>query len=157
RPALLQDGRGEPRRLRRARHGAVPAEREPDAEALLRGAGGRGRGPGRARRLGAAGDRGEGVRMRELQTEIEIAAPAERVWQVLADFGAYPEWNPFIRRVTGEARTGARLEAHFQPEGARGMTFRPTVLNAEPNRELRWLGRLWLPGLFDGEHAFVLE
>ncbi len=37
------------------------------------------------------------------------------------------------------------------------MSFRPTVLVAEPNRELRWLGRLWLPGLFDGEHSFVIE
>ncbi len=31
-------------------------------------------------------------------------------------------------------------------------TFRPTVLVAEPNRELRWLGRLFMPGPFDGEH-----
>ena len=37
------------------------------------------------------------------------------------------------------------------------MSFRPTVLVAEPNRELRWLGHLWLPGLFDGEHSFSIE
>lgn len=37
------------------------------------------------------------------------------------------------------------------------MTFRPTVLKAEPERELRWLGRLLLPGLFDGEHVFEIE
>jgi hypothetical protein len=37
------------------------------------------------------------------------------------------------------------------------MGFKPTVLRAEPNRELRWLGRLWLPRLFDGEHVFVIE
>ncbi len=36
-------------------------------------------------------------------------------------------------------------------------TFRPTVLVAEPNRELRWLGRLFMPGLFDGEHSFSIE
>jgi hypothetical protein len=34
------------------------------------------------------------------------------------------------------------------------MTIRPTVLAAEPERELRWTGRLVLPGLFDGEHRF---
>ena len=28
---------------------------------------------------------------------------------------------------------------------------------AEPDRELRWLGRVLLPGIFDGEHAFVIE
>jgi len=37
------------------------------------------------------------------------------------------------------------------------MTFRPTILKAEPERELRWLGRLLLPGLFDGEHVFEIE
>ena len=37
------------------------------------------------------------------------------------------------------------------------MTFKPKVLNAEPNRELRWLGHLLFPGLFDGEHSFTIQ
>ena len=37
--------------------------------------------------------------MKELRSQIEIEAPADRVWQVLTDFATYPEWNPFIRRV----------------------------------------------------------
>ena len=37
------------------------------------------------------------------------------------------------------------------------MTFRPTVLCAESNREFRWQGRLLLPGIFDGEHYFKIE
>ena len=41
--------------------------------------------------------------MKELRSEIEIEAPTERVWGVLTDFAAYPEWNPFIRRVSGRA------------------------------------------------------
>jgi hypothetical protein len=36
------------------------------------------------------------------------------------------------------------------------MTFRPQVLVADSGRELRWLGRLILPGIFDGEHSFRL-
>jgi len=36
------------------------------------------------------------------------------------------------------------------------MTFRPTLLKVEPERELRWLGKLWIGGLFDGEHFFQL-
>jgi hypothetical protein len=95
--------------------------------------------------------------VKELRTEIEIEAPAERVWQVLTDFVAFPQWDPFIRKATGEAKAGARLEVYLQPSGARGMTFRPTVIRAEPNRELGWLGRLFLRGLFDGEHVFTIE
>lgn len=95
--------------------------------------------------------------MRELRTEIEIAAPPERVWEVVSDFDAYPEWNPFIRSIEGDAEVGSRLSVRIEPPGARGMTFKPTVRAVEPARELRWLGRLLLPGLFDGEHRLAIE
>ncbi len=95
--------------------------------------------------------------MRELQASTEILASAERVWDVLTDFAAYPDWNPFIRRVSGSVEPGAQLEVRLEPPGARGATFRPRVLVAQPNRELRWLGRLLAPGLFTGEHVFLIE
>jgi hypothetical protein len=37
------------------------------------------------------------------------------------------------------------------------MTFKPTVLEAAPGRKLRWLGRVLVPGLFDGEHSLHIE
>lgn len=37
------------------------------------------------------------------------------------------------------------------------MTFRPRVLVAERPRELRWLGHLLAPGIFDGEHRFAIR
>jgi hypothetical protein len=95
--------------------------------------------------------------MKEIHTEIEIHASAERVWQVLTDFAAYPQWNPFIHRVEGEIKAGVRLHVFVQLSGGKGMSFRPTVLAAEPNRGFRWLGHLWVPGLFDGEHSFAIE
>jgi hypothetical protein len=95
--------------------------------------------------------------VRELRREIEIDAPPERVWAVLTDFAAYPEWNPFIRRISGEVREGARLEVLIEPPGARATTFKPTVRAVQANRELRWLGRLVLPGVFDGEHTLQIE
>ncbi|HCF27733.1 MAG TPA: SRPBCC domain-containing protein [Cyanobacteria bacterium UBA11049] len=95
--------------------------------------------------------------MKELHSEIEIQASAERVWQLLTDFASFPQWNPFIRRVSGEVKEGKKLKVYIQPSGAEAMTFRPTILKAEPNRELRWLGHFLMPGLFDGEHIFTIE
>jgi hypothetical protein len=95
--------------------------------------------------------------MRRIATAIDIDAKADAIWRVLVDFPAYPEWNPFIRRLVGEAKVGARLEVTAQPEGRKPMTFKPTVLAAEPGRELRWCGRVLMPGIFDGEHAFFIE
>ena len=95
--------------------------------------------------------------MQRIATTIDIAAPAHTVWRILTDFAAYPDWNPFIRRLSGELLVGSRLEVTLQPPGRRPMSFRPVVQRVEPERELRWRGRVLLPGLFDGEHAFVIH
>jgi len=95
--------------------------------------------------------------MKELNNEVEINASAERVWQLLTDFAQFPQWNPFIQRVRGEPTTGAQLQVTIQPSGTHGTTIRPTVLKAEPNRELRWMGHWLLPGLLDDEHIFTIQ
>lgn len=95
--------------------------------------------------------------MKQIHTEIEISAPAERVWELLTDFAAYPQWNPFIRYISGRPVPGERLEVRLEPPGGRGMTFKPKVLDAEANRAFRWLGHLLVSGLFDGEHSFAIE
>ncbi len=95
--------------------------------------------------------------MKEFRTEIDIDAPAERVWEALTDFAAFPEWNPFIRSIRGPLQEGGRLDVVLGASGTKAMAFRPTVKRVVPNREFRWLGRVGLPGLFDGEHIFELE
>ena len=95
--------------------------------------------------------------MRAISASIDIAAAPERVWAVLADLHAYPEWNPFIRSASGQLAVGARLTLRMVPTGGRAMTFRPTVLAARPGELLRWIGRLIVPGIFDGTHQFALE
>lgn len=93
----------------------------------------------------------------EIVTRVEIdAAPAE-VWSLLGDPRSYRDWNPFIVAMEGELAAGATLVNTMRPEGGSEMIFRPTVLRAEPERELRWLGRLFLLRLLDGEHYFLLE
>jgi uncharacterized protein YndB with AHSA1/START domain len=55
--------------------------------------------------------------MKQLHTEIEISAPAERVWELLTDFASYPQWNPFIRNISGLPASGERLEVRLEPSG----------------------------------------
>jgi hypothetical protein len=93
----------------------------------------------------------------ELHTQIDIRASAVRVWAVLTAFASYPEWNPFIRSIDGEPVEGARLRVRIEPPGSRAMVFRPNVLRVVPSEELRWRGRLLVPGVFDGEHSFHIE
>jgi hypothetical protein len=95
--------------------------------------------------------------MRQLRTDIEIDAAPEQVWAILTDFASYPAWNPFIQFIRGEPLAGSKLELRIAPPDGKAITFKPTVLNAEPNRELRWLGRVLLPWIFDGEHMLQIE
>lgn len=84
--------------------------------------------------------------MHEILSEIDIDATPE----------SYPSWNPFIRSINGEIRTGGRLTVSIQPVGGRAMTFSPIILLAKSNSELRWLGHLLFRGIFDGEHFFKI-
>ena len=93
----------------------------------------------------------------EIEASILISAPPSRVWQVLTDFSAFPAWNPFIRSISGPLREGARLSVQIMPPGRSSLRFRPTVLVSRPNEELRWRGSLLIPGLFSGEHSFLLR
>ena len=86
-----------------------------------------------------------------IKTEININAKPEAVWNVLTDFFNYPQWNPFIISIEGNVETGKRIHVKLQ-----GMNFKPKVLVFEQNKEFRWLGHLWIKGLFDGEHRFQL-
>ena len=95
--------------------------------------------------------------MQTLHASADIDAPAERVWRVVTDFARYPEWNPFIVRASGEQRVGGRLELTITAPDVRAVTFRPIVLDLEPGRLIRWKGKLWIPGLFDGRHALTVE
>ena len=93
----------------------------------------------------------------QLHAEIAIEATPERVWEILTDFAAYPAWNAFIPCISGPGTVGSRLDVQMRPPGGRSMQLRPTVLAAAPSQELRWLGQLGVPGLFDGEHRFRIE
>lgn len=94
---------------------------------------------------------------RRIETNVEVNAPPARIWTLLTDFARMPTWNPFIRSISGNLAPGARLSVHIVPPGKSGMWFKPTVLSVRPERELRWLGRLLIAGMFDGEHYFLLE
>ena len=93
---------------------------------------------------------------KEIKTEILINATPGKVWSILIDFDKYPDWNPFIKSITGKVLVSNKITVRLEPPGAKGMTFKPKVLAFETNKEFRWIGHLFFLGLFDGEHIFEL-
>lgn len=41
---------------------------------------------------------------------LEVNAPAEAVWEVISDFAAYREWNPFVVDARCELKPGGAIE-----------------------------------------------
>jgi hypothetical protein len=95
--------------------------------------------------------------MRTISAVVDIAATPQQVWAVLADLDAYPDWNPFIQSASGQLAVGSTLTLRMVPAHGRAMTFRPRVLDVQPGALLRWIGRLIVPGIFDGTHQFAFE
>jgi len=96
--------------------------------------------------------------MKEIRTTTDIAAPVERVWQLLADFEGWGDWNPVIPRVRGRLEAGAPVDIQLAMAGRR-VPIKARIVCADPDRELRWRGpRSSVQArLFSGEHYFSLE
>jgi hypothetical protein len=96
----------------------------------------------------------------EMRWFVDIDATPERVWQVLTDVPAYPQWNPFITGIKGTSAVGGRMSvslAHLNV--LLRPTLRPRVLEVTRGRRLRFrlrLARLGTPGLLDTEHTLTI-
>ncbi|UTW66343.1 SRPBCC domain-containing protein [bacterium SCSIO 12643] len=95
--------------------------------------------------------------MKTIETQITIPASIAQVWSVLMDHTSYQNWNPFISNISGLVHPGSTLEVTIHPEEDKSMNFSPIVLKNNAYQEFRWKGKLWMQGIFDGEHYFILK
>jgi hypothetical protein len=94
---------------------------------------------------------------RLLETEILIDASPARIWAVLADFAAYPQWNPYVTAIEGDLAHGARLALSLVPPGRAALALRPRVTECAPESLLTWKGHYGFGGLLASEHSFEME
>ena len=93
---------------------------------------------------------------KEIRTEIAINSSPESVWRVLTDFDRYSEWNPFIIKLSGIVAIDNKIKVTLNPPNGKTSKFKPKVLTFDENKRFSWMGRLIIPGIFDGEHIFEL-
>lgn len=92
--------------------------------------------------------------MKEYHTEIVIDAPREKVWGVLTDFDAYPEWNPLVEWLKGDLREGGAIEMFIKPLDR---SFKATLKTFKDGTEFAWLGVQGAAWIVSGEHYYRLE
>jgi uncharacterized protein YndB with AHSA1/START domain len=70
--------------------------------------------------------------------EIDIAAPAEVVWEVLTDFDRWPQWNPEVKSMSwdGPLAPGSVFRWKAGPG-----TIVSTLEEVDRPRYVRWRGR----------------
>ena len=95
--------------------------------------------------------------MKEIYTEIGINASAEIVWEIITDFDNFGEWNSFIKEISGVPKEGSQLKLFTKPPNSNGIGFKPKILKYEAEKEITWLGKLWIPKLFDGKHSLIIK
>jgi hypothetical protein len=91
-----------------------------------------------------------------LSTEIRIAAPRQRVWQVLTEYAEYATWNPYLVCVEGEARAGTEIIVHSVNRPGMDPVAAPVLVLAVEPFTMRWEGGLPDRSLFKGDHWFEL-
>lgn len=67
---------------------------------------------------------------------VEVAAPVERVWQVIVDLDRYPEWNPFVVACRSSLRVGEPIDMRVRVVPFFAQPQRETILAHEPGRLL---------------------
>ena len=95
--------------------------------------------------------------MKIIETSIVIDSTPEKVWGILTKFEEYALWNPFMTKVIGSATLNSKIEVNIKTISGKKRTYYPIITRCETNKELRWKGKSFLPGVFDGERIFILE
>ena len=100
----------------------------------------------------------KGNKMREIRTEIEIAAPPTKVWNILTDFDNWKNWNPIINQASGTASLGSELSMTMRGEdGKDGPKYMPIVTNFEDPKFFRWRAKMMAGFIFTNDKVFELE
>ena len=82
-----------------------------------------------------------------------IAAPADKVWELLTNAAGYTEWNPTIVSLEGQIALGNRIKLTSTVNPKRA--FKLTVSEMNEPRRMVWSDGMPL-GLFRGVRTFTL-
>lgn len=78
---------------------------------------------------------------RRARQAITIAAPPERIWEIMTDYRHLPEWQPETEEVAVDADGGGWTEVHKD-----GLRYRYHVEHIDAPRRIRWRYEAILPG-----------
>ena len=95
--------------------------------------------------------------MRELRTEIEIAASTNKIWSILTDLERWGKWNPLVDTASGNTSLGSKLSITMRCEdGKDDPKYTPTITDFEKPKFFRWRATMMAGFLFTNDKIFEL-
>lgn len=95
--------------------------------------------------------------MAVLRTTLGIDAAPAVVWDVLADFPRWSEWNTAVPSISGEPAVGSSVSLRLVLPGRPAANVKATLTEVVPGRRLRWRGNIGADWFFLGDRDFVIE
>jgi hypothetical protein len=93
----------------------------------------------------------------ELRTTFPVAASAATVWGILVDFERWPEWNPSVPSITGDASVGSTVALTLAMPGRPSAKVKARITDVDHERRLRWHGNVGGDAVFAGTREFFIE
>jgi len=93
----------------------------------------------------------------KVTSDAVFTVPAEKVWEALADFGAYPEWNPLVKSMEGNPEPQGSVQVTIAYPGADLLQGRAEVTGWVPPKYFSFTLRKGPAWWYQEEHIFRLK
>ncbi|MCB9683138.1 MAG: cytochrome P450 [Alphaproteobacteria bacterium] len=95
--------------------------------------------------------------MHRTERRFDIAAPAPLVWDLLADFDRYPDWNPYLPEAVGRFAAGEVVQMRVRL-GDAVWHVKQRIVDLQPGRSWAWSSHSWYTVFATGgTRRFTLE
>jgi len=74
----------------------------------------------------------------KIEHRIGIQAPADVIWEILADIRGWPAWNPLYVQAEGDLRIGETLALTVAIPGEAHRAIRPVIVDWVPRDQIHW-------------------
>lgn len=98
----------------------------------------------------------QGRDVREIKTEVQIAAPIEQVWKTLTEFNDWKDWNPTIILAEGNVFVDSKLNITINGNGKGDANFQPIILELDAPNNFRWRANMMADFIFRNDRVFIL-
>ena len=100
-----------------------------------------------------------GRNVQTIESEIEINASPEKVWDIITDVDKWHEWSPTINASEGKAEIGSTVAITMMSKeaGKDGPKYSPRVIQMDVPRYFHWRAHMMAGFIFTNDKIIELE